>query len=102
VKTSSSCGRLCVVVVAAVTVVCYSASSEPSISVSSHLDDEDMQQLRKTMKQTLARLTRSVYLIFHIFSYCILARGGSVAEWLACWTQAQMGLGSNRSRDAVG
>jgi len=28
--------------------------------------------------------------------------GGSVAEWLACWTQAQKGLGSNRSRDAVG
>ena len=25
-----------------------------------------------------------------------------VAEWLACWTQAQKGLGSNRSRDAVG
>ena len=24
--------------------------------------------------------------------------GGSVAEWLACWTQAQEGLGSNRSR----
>ena len=29
-------------------------------------------------------------------------KGGSVAEWLACWTQAQKGLGSNRSRDAVG
>ena len=29
------------------------------------------------------------------------AQGGSVAEWLACWTQAQKGLGSNRSRDAV-
>ena len=28
--------------------------------------------------------------------------GGSVAKWLACWTQAQKGLGSNRSRDAVG
>jgi len=28
-------------------------------------------------------------------------RGGSVAEWLACWTQAQMGQGSNRRRDAV-
>jgi len=28
--------------------------------------------------------------------------GGSVAEWLACWTQAQNGSGSNRSRDAVG
>ena len=36
---------------------------------------------------------------------CILevpARGGSLAELLACWTQAQKGLGSNRSRDAVG
>ena len=30
------------------------------------------------------------------------ALGGSVAEWLACWTQAQKGPGSNRSRDAVG
>jgi len=29
-------------------------------------------------------------------------RGGSVAEWLACWTQAQKGPGSYRSRDAVG
>jgi len=28
--------------------------------------------------------------------------GGSVAEQLACWTQAQKDLGSNRSRDAVG
>jgi len=28
-------------------------------------------------------------------------RGGSVAEWLACWTQAQKDPGSNRSRDAV-
>ena len=28
--------------------------------------------------------------------------GGSVAEWLACITQAQKGPGSNRSRDAVG
>ena len=28
--------------------------------------------------------------------------GGSVAEWLACWTQALKGPGPNRSRDAVG
>ena len=28
--------------------------------------------------------------------------GGSVAEWLACWTRVQKGPGSNRSRDAVG
>ena len=26
----------------------------------------------------------------------------SVAEWLACWTQAQKGLRSNHSRNAVG
>jgi len=30
------------------------------------------------------------------------AYGGSVAEWLACWTQAQKGQGVNRSREAVG
>jgi len=29
------------------------------------------------------------------------SHGGSVAEWLACWTQAQKDPGSNRSRDAV-
>jgi len=29
-------------------------------------------------------------------------RGGSVAKWLACWTQVQKGPGSNRSRDALG
>ena len=27
--------------------------------------------------------------------------GGSVAEWSACWTRAQKGAGSNRSRDDV-
>ena len=27
--------------------------------------------------------------------------GGSVAEWLTCWTQVQTGPGSNRSRDDV-
>jgi len=31
-----------------------------------------------------------------------ILNSGSVAEWLACWTQAQKGLGSNSSRDAVG
>jgi len=29
-------------------------------------------------------------------------QGGSVDEWLTCWTHAQKGPGSNRSRDAVG
>ena len=32
----------------------------------------------------------------------LLVCGGSVAEWLACWAQAQKGPDSNRSRDAVG
>jgi len=31
----------------------------------------------------------------------IIIVGGSVAKCLACWTQAQKGPGSNRSRDAV-
>ena len=30
------------------------------------------------------------------------SKGGSVAEWFACWTHAQKGPGSDRSRDAVG
>jgi len=29
-----------------------------------------------------------------------VCKGGSVAEWLACWTQAQKSLGSNRSHCA--
>jgi len=33
---------------------------------------------------------------------CRSKLGGSVAEWLACWTQAQKGPDSNRSHDAVG
>jgi len=36
------------------------------------------------------------------FGVLFYALGGLVAEWLACWTQAQKGLGSNRSLDAVG
>ena len=36
------------------------------------------------------------------FSILIVNQGGLVAEWLACWTQAQKGLGSNHSCDAVG
>ena len=53
-----------------------------------------------------------------LFSYCNLTlavsfsiafslllaavEGGSLAEWLTCWTRAQKGPGSNCSRDAVG
>jgi len=36
---------------------------------------------------------------FEVSSFSV---GGSVAEWLACWTQARKSMGSNRSRDPVG
>ena len=42
-------------------------------------------------------------LTFYVAISYILYVDGSVAEWLACWTQeVQKGPGSNRSRDAVG
>ena len=37
-----------------------------------------------------------------VFEVVGLLGCGSVAEWLACWTQAQKGLGSNRGSNAVG
>ena len=43
------------------------------------------------IKYTVATLSNSTWKM-----------GGTVAEWLACCTQAQNGLGSNRSRNAVG
>jgi len=45
---------------------------------------------------------KSASLETDVFAQCYTLVGGSVAEWLACWTQAQKGPGSNRSRDAVG
>ena len=39
--------------------------------------------------------------VFFLNSLLRQLMGGSVAEWLACWTQAQKGPGSNRSRYAV-
>ena len=40
--------------------------------------------------------------IWGVYTNLHRCTGVSVAEWLACWTQEQKGLGSNRSRDAVG
>ena len=53
---------------------------------------------------TVASLTRfSAFLLAGLSSVLVAFQlGGSVAEWLAGWTQAQKGPGSNRSRDAVG
>jgi len=46
------------------------------------------------------RSTYQLYLLMVILLLSVI-KDGSVAEWLVCWTQAQKGLGSNRSRDAV-
>jgi len=47
------------------------------------------------MKRLVNLIVASLFIVRSLFC-------GSVAEWLACWTQAQKGPGSNRSRDAVG
>ena len=44
----------------------------------------------------------SLLLNFQVYRRIETMSYHSVAEWLACWTQAQKGPGSNRSRDAVG
>jgi len=48
-------------------------------------------------QQTFASLVANLF--WHQLLNCM---AGPVAEWLACWTQAQKGPGSYRSRDAVG
>jgi len=50
----------------------------------------------KRLQRSGARMHATSFII------TLIITGGSVAEWLACWTQAQKGPGSNRSRDAVG
>jgi len=47
------------------------------------------------------RVLRIARGIESIRTYCNLP-GSSIAEWLACWTQAHKGPGSNRSHVAVG
>ena len=45
---------------------------------------------------------RNLYVLVLLFTAVVsVSWGGSVAEWLECWTQAQKVPGSNRSRDAV-
>ena len=57
--------------------------------------------LRLQGDQHLKTFLDSVTSFHHTYSLLTTSRG-SVAEWLACWTQAQKVPGSNRSRDAVG
>jgi len=54
-------------------------------------------------RSAFSKLPLSISYLFRIgvivIAYLI---SGLVAEWLACWTQAQKGPLSNCSRDAVG
>ena len=56
---------------------------------------------RLVLVQSPVNQIHTTYFILIVYGHCSLQRG-SVAKWLACWTQAQKGLGSNRSCDAVG
>jgi len=56
---------------------------------------------RRTEGGRLSRPSVVCALVPAFYMSLATQQGGSVAEWLACWTQAQKGLGSNRSRDAV-
>jgi len=40
-------------------------------------------------------------IVIIVIIHCKCIKGGSVAEWFACWTQAPKSMGSKRSRDAV-
>jgi len=62
-------------------------------------ENEAVSALNRSSFPLLTRLRR---LRLHFKRFINFSQAGSVAEWLACWTQAQKGLGSNRSRDAVG
>ena len=54
--------------------------------------------LSSDLQLRLSRIERTLQQI----SIVISLLGSRVVSWLACWTQAQQGLGTNRSRDAVG
>ena len=67
--------------------------------------DAGVEQCRDLPAIVAFRLVRRILHITRTHThYCVnyTLQGGSVAEWLACWTPAQKGPGSNRSRDAVG
>jgi len=66
-------------------------------------DGDDVDRLDSSRSSWDVQVQRALFLS-RCLSRCLsggLVTRSSVAEWLACWTQVQKGLGSNRSRDAV-
>ena len=74
------------------------AQRAQQVSLETVVDEEIHDRIRTAVAATAT--TRQP--LDGVKKYQLTYRGGSVAEWLACWTQAQKGPGSNRSRDAVG
>ena len=83
-----------------------SSSSCSGVRVCSWQSDKSDQlvhnysRLEAAISRRQQLLDRLEVLVINSLTFVI--KGSSVAEWLACWTQAQKGLNSNRSRDAVG
>ena len=55
----------------------------------------------RSIQQLHSTFCTSTFYFPH-FTFCIIPTAHLVAEWLACWTRAHKGLGSNHSLDAVG
>ena len=59
--------------------------------------DQELSEVRSTLDSQIQRNSK-----LKVVQWIVQYRSGSVAERLACWTRAQKGPSSNRSRDAVG
>jgi len=64
------------------------------------LNTQNISRIKQHTSTVKQAIKHKPYRCVFITAYFI--KGGSVAEWLACWTRAQKGLSSNCSRDAVG
>jgi len=82
----------------------WAAETGRTLRITFH--SEHQQRLHGHQRQSAAQPPDIGAWIRFAREYCrlpshLVDHGGSVAEWLACWTRAQKGAGSNRSRDDV-
>jgi len=82
----------------------YGGAGRGNCWSTAHPGSRYTQPRRHTQPQLHSTLCTGVMLLLHRcdISSIITPSSGSVADWLACWAQAQKGLGSNWSRDADG
>jgi len=79
-----------------------SQSLDMCVSEMCERTDRHTDTLIATFCTPLEEYNRTRHNTVQCFKFPLVYSGGSVVEWLACWTQAQKGPVSNRSRDAVG